>query len=91
MATPPTLVKFFSCINSFILAKSGSLTTKDFKMEVQATFSRPILRQSMEGVSLAMAVKARDLGAEVKLMNSRREFYQPGVVRGTFAPVHGEK
>ena len=68
-----------------------NLTMKDFKMEVQATFSRPILRQSMEGVSLAMAVKARDLGAEVKLMNSGREFYQPGVVRGTFAPVHGEK
>ena len=58
-----------------------------FKMEVVGTFPRPIIRQSMEGVSIARAVKARDSGAPIHLLNSKSELYQPGVVRFSFVPV----
>ena len=60
---------------------------KDFKMTLEDNFSRAILRQSFEGVSIARAVQAREAGANVWLLNSKREFFQPGVVRPKFAPV----
>ena len=66
------------------------MTMEDFKMTVEGSFSRPLLRQSMEGVSLARAVKVRDSGCpEIVIMNSKMEFCQPGVINPTFGPVLG--
>ena len=58
-----------------------------FKIKLVGTFSRPILRHSMEGISIAQAVKARDLGAPIHLLNSKMEFHQPEVVWASFVPV----
>ena len=60
---------------------------KDFRMTVESTFTRPILRQSCEGISLSNTIKARDLGAPFTVMNSKMEFLQPGVIRPSFAPL----
>ena len=60
---------------------------KDFQMEIEGTFPRNISRQSMEGVIISKTVKLRDAGLPIYLMNSKREFYQPGVVRSTISPV----
>ena len=62
---------------------------KDFIMTVEANFTRPILRQSLEGVAIARTIKARDNGDRVILVNSKREFVQPGVVRPVFSPLVG--
>ena len=52
----------------------------DFTMEVTGTFTRPIVRLSQEGVLIAHAIKARDLGMGLELLNSKREFYQAGLI-----------
>ena len=63
------------------------MTSEDFRMEVTGHFSRPIARQSQEGVALSAALKARDQGEEVELMNSRNDFLQPGVVQRRFSGI----
>ena len=64
------------------------MTMKDFRMTVEGSFSRPLLRQSMEGVSLARAIKVRDsVAPEILIMNSKKEFMQPGVINPSFSPV----
>ena len=63
------------------------MTMKDFKMSLEGTFKRPILRQSLEGVSLSRAIRTRDQGAPIVIMNSKMEFHQPGVIRPSFSPV----
>ena len=52
----------------------------DFTMEVTGTFTRPIVRLSQEGVLIAHAIKARDLGMGLELLNSKREFNQAGLI-----------
>ena len=59
----------------------------DFKMSVDETFRRPILRQSWEGTTLSRAIKARDLGAPLIILNSKTEFLQPGVIKPVYKPL----
>ena len=63
------------------------MSMKDFTMSLEGTFWRPILRQSMEGVALSRAVRNRDQGAPIIILNSKMEFHQPGVIRPSFSPV----
>ena len=57
---------------------------EDYTMEVTGTFSRPVVRQSQEGTMLANAIRARDLGVDMKLLNSRMEFHQAGLINPRF-------
>ena len=59
-------------------------------MTVEASFGRPILRQSMEGCLISRAIKARDRGDPIIIMNSKKEFLQPGVIRPSFTPLLAE-
>ena len=63
------------------------MSMKDFTMSLEATFWLPILSQSMEGVALSRAVRNRDQGAPITILNSKMEFLQPGVIRPSFSPV----
>ena len=64
------------------------MTMADFRMTLDGSFSRPLLRQSMEGVALARAIRVRDSRChEILIMNSKMEFMQPGVINPAFAPV----
>ena len=64
------------------------MTMADFKMTLEGSFSRPLLRQSMEGTALARAIRIRDSGChQILIMNSKMEFMQPGVISPAFAPV----
>ena len=53
---------------------------QDFTMEVEGTFARPVVRLAQEGVKIGKAIKARDLGLGLELLNSKKEFYQPGQI-----------
>ena len=59
----------------------------DFRMTVVDQYSRPILRQSHEGLSIAHSIRERDEGARVVLLNSKKEFYQPGIINPSFQPA----
>ena len=60
-------------------------------MTIEGNYSRPVLRQSQEGVALANTIKEIKEGAKVVLMNSKREFIQPGVVRPVFGALVSEQ
>ena len=62
------------------------MTYKDWKMEITGNYSRAILRQSKEGISISGAIKERDRGARIQILNSKKEFIQPG----TIAPKFGQ-
>ena len=57
-----------------------TISEEDFVPEVLGQYSRPIVRQSQEGVSLSRALEARRQGINMEIMNSKNEFLQPGVV-----------
>ena len=48
------------------------ISMKDFKISLEGNFRQPIIRQSMEGVSLSKAI--------LNILNSKMEFHQPGVI-----------
>ena len=66
-----------------------ALTKHDFKFEVEGQFSRAIVRQCQEGVSLSRALEAKRQGLQVEIMNSKNEFLQPGVVTRRFSGLLG--
>ena len=53
-------------------------------MTVEGNYARAILRQSQEGVAIATCVREKEMGEKVVVMNSRKEFIQPGVVRPVY-------
>ena len=57
-----------------------TISEEDFVPEVLGHHSRPIVRQSQEGVSLSRALEAKRQGLNIEIMNSKNEFLQPGVV-----------
>ena len=60
------------------------MTSDDFAMVVEGNYARAILRQSQEGVAIATSIREKEVGESVVVMNSKREFMQPGVVRPMF-------
>ena len=57
------------------------MEVKDFRMTVEGIARRPIIRQSREGVSISASMKDSESGKRVILLNSKKKFFQPGVVR----------
>ena len=64
-----------------------NMTMNDWRMAVTGVYSRPILRQCREGLSITRALEERELGAKVELLNSKKEFIQPGTIRQKFASL----
>ena len=59
-----------------------------FRMSVVDQHSRPILRQSQEGLAISQSIREREEGRKrIILMNSRKEFYQPGIINPSFQPA----
>ena len=65
----------------------STMSMRDFVMTNEANFDRPILRQSREGVAIANSMRDRDRGFPIIIMNSKKEFLHPGVIRTTFTPL----
>ena len=63
------------------------LTRKDFRMSVMECFRRPILRQAFEGLSISRSISERERGRNIVLMNSKKEFCQPGTIRPQFKKI----
>ena len=63
------------------------LTMKDFTMTTVASYSRPTVRQSREGVEIGRTIRDIGKGCAKYLMNSKREFIQPGIVRTSPSPL----
>ena len=59
----------------------------DFVMNLEGSYRLPIQRQSREGVNLSRIIKARDMGIDINVLNSKMEFMQPGVIKPSYAPV----
>ena len=57
------------------------MTWDKFKMVVEETFSRPVMRQAFEGIQINNTLNLIDMGAPMELLNSKAEFHQPGLVR----------
>ena len=57
---------------------------RDFVMETIGNHRRPLSRQSQEGLLLQHAIRDIESGKRLKLMNSKSEFFQPGVVRPAY-------
>ena len=64
-----------------------NMRMEDFRMTVESTYRRAILRQSSEGISITRGIRARDLGMPIRIMNSKTEFHQPGIIRPAFTPL----
>ena len=60
------------------------MTKEDFVMKLTGSFSRPVVRLSQEGTMISRAVKAQKQGLDLELLNSKREFYQAGVINPKF-------
>ena len=60
------------------------MTRDDFRMTTANIHRRPLTRQCEEGLELEHAVRNVEGGARMLLLNSKSEFYQPGVVRPAF-------
>ena len=60
---------------------------KQFKMRLIANYARPIAHQSREGTEIQSVLEDQKYGKKIILMNSRNDFYQPGVVRSHHAPL----
>ena len=63
------------------------MSKDDFVMTVEGNYSRACLRQSQEGVAIANSIRRMKEGAKVILLNGKREFIQPGVVRPAFGAL----
>ena len=57
---------------------------RDFRMHTAAVYKRPIVRQSREGLEINSAIRDRQQGKKIVLLNSRNDFHQPGVVRTSY-------
>ena len=66
---------------------SINMTKDDFRMVVDETFSRPVMRQAYEGIQINNTLNMIDLGAPVELLNSKAEFHQTGLVRPRMAKL----
>ena len=53
-------------------------------MSIMENYDRPILRQCRESISIARALVDRDKGTNIEVMNSKKEFIQPGTIRPRF-------
>ena len=62
----------------------GEMDERDFVMKTIRNHRRPLSRQSHEGLLLEHAVKDIESGEKLLLMNSKSEFFQPGVVRPAY-------
>ena len=56
-------------------------------MTVVSNHRRPITRQSEEGVKISETVKSKEMGERIILMNSKAQFFQPGIVKANYSPV----
>ena len=56
----------------------------DFKMRILGCYSRAIVRQCREGISISRALGDRDRGQAINIKNSKKEFIQPGTIRPRF-------
>ena len=54
---------------------------KDFSMTVEETFGQPVLRQVYEGCVITRSLNLRAVGANIELLNNKKEFNQPGTIR----------
>ena len=61
------------------------MTMMDFTMTVESLHSRPVSRQSEEGLLITSAARKVERGEKLYLMNSKSKFYQPGVVRVSYS------
>ena len=55
-----------------------------FKISVDSNHRQPISRLSEEGLAISSSVRRKEEGEELILMYNKTQFYQPGVVHGTF-------
>ena len=62
----------------------------DFVMKTVQTHRRPLTRQCQEGLLLEHSVRNIQDGARIKLLNSKSEFFQPGVVRPSYGQGSGQ-
>ena len=62
----------------------GRLSWRDFIMTLRGCFNRPLLRQSQEGQLIGQAVHHKAGGENLILLNSKSEFFQPGVVKESY-------
>ena len=62
----------------------GTLKATDFTMKVTGTFPRPLMRLCQEGLAISSALDRRDRGERVEVLNSKKEFLQPGTVKQKF-------
>ena len=56
-------------------------------MKLTGTFSRPVARLAQEGTMISRALKAQKQGLKIELLNSKREFYQAGLVSPKFGRI----
>ena len=64
------------------------MVPRDWKMRVTGTYPRPLLRLCSEGVAITRALEERDQGAKVVVINSKKEFNQPGTIVQKFGKLH---
>ena len=68
----------------------GSMSMRDFQMSIISNHHRPIMRQCQEGLEIAHIMRESEArGRRIILMNSKSQFYQPGVVRARYGPLQG--
>ena len=63
------------------------MKAQDWKMKVTGIYPRPLLRLCSEGVAISGALGERDKGAKVVVINSKKEFNQPGTIAQKFAKL----
>ena len=58
------------------------LEPSDFCMKVTGCYPRPLLRLCQEGLAIGAAIQRKERGeGVVEVMNSKKEFLQPGSIR----------
>ena len=63
------------------------LTREDFEMTVVSNHRRAITRQSEKGVRISDTVRRKEMGERIILINSKAQFFQPGLVKANYSPV----
>ena len=63
------------------------MTARDWRMKVSGIHRRPLLRLCSEGVAISGAIEERDRGANMVILNSKKEFNQPGTISQKFGQL----